>query len=147
MPLSISLCVVQKQEPAPKPNCHLVATIVSNNLHCTVRVFFVLFVFFWCWFIQKPVIDICIRFDSHNLSSLTQSPIIPTLAVDYSYPCWTKQGGEVMQEKTENQIDKNYFVWDTAYYRWKCAATSTSCSNLVLGIVVTTVLQQLWNLM
>ena len=78
---------------------------------------------------------------------LTFIPILPTLAVDYSYPCWTKQGGEVMQEKTENQIDKNYFVWDTAYYRWKCAATSTSCSNFVLGIVVTTVLQQLWNLM
>ena len=101
----------------------------------------------WGWVIQKLLIDNLYPFWLSQSLPLTFIPILPTLAVDYSYPCWTKQGGEVMQEKTENQIDKNYFVWDTAYYRWKCAATSTSCSNFVLGIVVTTVLQQLWNLM
>jgi hypothetical protein len=66
------------------------------------------------------------------------------LYFDYSYPCWTKQGGEVMQEKTENQIDKNFFVWDTAYYRWKCAGGMASVSNFVTGLVIVTVMQQIW---
>ena len=69
------------------------------------------------------------------------------LYFDYSYPCWEKQGGEVMQEKTENQIDKNFFVWDTSYYRWKCGSTATSISNFVIGIVVATVVHQLGDLL
>ena len=28
-----------------------------------------------------------------------------------------------MQEKTEDQIDKNFFKWDTSYFRWRCAGT------------------------
>jgi hypothetical protein len=65
------------------------------------------------------------------------------LYFDYSYPCWSKQGGEVMQEKTELQMDKNYFVWDTAYYRWKCAGSMAQVSNVVITILVATILQTL----
>ena len=58
------------------------------------------------------------------------------LYFDYSFPCWDKQGGEVMQEKTENQIDKNFFVWDTDYYSWKCAGIQATVSNFAIAMVV-----------
>ena len=66
------------------------------------------------------------------------------LYFDYSYPCWKKQGGEVMQQKTENQIDKNYFVWDTAYYRWKCAGMKETVSNIALSIVIAAIMKEMW---
>ncbi len=66
------------------------------------------------------------------------------LYFDYSYPCWEKQGGEVMQQKTENQIDKNYFVWDTAYYRWKCAGMKETVSNIALSIVIAAIMKEMW---
>ena len=39
-----------------------------------------------------------------------------------------------MQAKTEEQIDKNFFKWDTAYYRWRCAGSLASLHRFVLGI-------------
>ena len=49
-----------------------------------------------------------------------------------------------MQDKTENQIDKNFFVWDTAYYRWKCAGGIDTLSNLVVTIFGAIIVQLLF---
>ena len=41
---------------------------------------------------------------------------------DYSFPCWSKQGGGVMQEKTEGAMVENNFVWDVTRYKWTCSS-------------------------
>ena len=72
--LNFALCCA-KAGTGPKaelsPCCN--NCVEQFALYCTCV--FCVVCFFWCWFIQKPAIDICIRFDSHNLS-LTQSPTL-----------------------------------------------------------------------
>ena len=38
-----------------------------------------------------------------------------------------------MQAKTEEQIDKNFFKWDTAYYRWRCAGSLSGLHRLAVA--------------
>ena len=117
--------------------CERVGTGEQCCNACLVRVCMCVWVMY-CSLCFAPTANHCSLLDplpANPLGKKTQTILRPlpvqdqfALYFDYSFPCWSKQGGEVMQEKTEEQIDKNFFKWDTSYFRWRCASTRLGLS-------------------
>ena len=54
---------------------------------------------------------------------------------DWIYPCFTKQGGEKLQRRTEDAMDENFYKWDSTRYLWICAGPRSSSLSTVAALI------------